>query len=173
MSKIFHPLMTANIQIKFKGFTAALSFSDIIYKAHSFQSHLQFSSDYHLLTAFAWSFHLKIRKKNIKLLTPTPFLWEMLNRCYQQVAWHAPCSPMQTLFLFILTVFFRNEPSLKPHSYPRKSRRVWIIHFVAVVSNYLHYFFPKNFFSSFSGVISRDTDYCIISATSVQVLYCP
>lgn len=63
MSKIFHPLMTANIQIKFKGFTAALSFSDIIYKAHSFQSHLQFSSDYHLLTAFAWSFHLKIRKK--------------------------------------------------------------------------------------------------------------
>lgn len=31
--EIFHPLMVANIQIKFKGFTAALSFSYIIYKS--------------------------------------------------------------------------------------------------------------------------------------------
>jgi len=53
MPEIFHPLMTANIQIKFKGFTAALSSSHIIYKAHSdsLRSNLQFSSDYDLLTA--------------------------------------------------------------------------------------------------------------------------
>lgn len=54
-----------HIQIKFEGFTAALSLSCIIYKAYSesLQSNLRFSSDHPLLTAPTWSSSFEDEKK--------------------------------------------------------------------------------------------------------------
>lgn len=64
-AEVFHLLMTSKIRIKFKGFTAALSFRYIIY-SELFQSNLQFSSDYHFLTWTTWRFSSEEQKKKNK-----------------------------------------------------------------------------------------------------------